>query len=151
MFGGPVSSALEKIGLYPSGGHLVKRVIGVPGDTIVCCDKQGRISVNGTPLDENDFIDPQQDCDGPMADCTAGWKAVVPQGKLFVMGDNRDESADSSFHLCQAGSEATCDPSDAYVDEKLVVGRVIALVWPFGRFKIEHRPDIFANVSEPSK
>ena len=45
----PVAKALEKIGLYPSGGHLVKRVIGVAGDTIVCCDDLGRISVNGTP------------------------------------------------------------------------------------------------------
>ncbi len=43
----PVTKVLEKIGLYPTGGHLVKRVIGVGGDRVVCCDKQGRITVNG--------------------------------------------------------------------------------------------------------
>src|SRR6476469_6519745 len=48
----PLGQVMAKIGLYPSGGHLVKRVIGVAGDTITCCDKQGRISVNGQPLDE---------------------------------------------------------------------------------------------------
>ena len=48
----PLGQLMAKIGLYPSGGHLVKRVIGVAGDTIDCCDKQGRILVNGHPLDE---------------------------------------------------------------------------------------------------
>ena len=47
---------MAKIGLYPTGGHLVKRVIGVAGDTINCCDKQGRISVNGQPLDEESYV-----------------------------------------------------------------------------------------------
>src|SRR3954469_26007482 len=50
-----IAKALEKIGLYPSGGHLVKRVVGVAGDIIVCCDEQGRISVNGTAIDEKGY------------------------------------------------------------------------------------------------
>ena len=54
----PVAKALEKIGLYPSGGHLVKRVIGVAGDTIVCCDSLGRLSVNGTSVDEKGYTLP---------------------------------------------------------------------------------------------
>ena len=49
----PVAQGMAAVGLYPEGGHLVKRVIGVAGDTITCCDDQGRISVNGTPLDED--------------------------------------------------------------------------------------------------
>ena len=72
-----LAKGLAKIGLYPTGGHLVKRVIGVAGDTITCCDEQGRIAVNGEPIDEDDFIAPQPDtsCDGPMAfggSCTVG-------------------------------------------------------------------------------
>ena len=50
-----VTKVMAKIGLYPSGGHLVKRVIGVAGDKIHCCDDQGRIEVNGVPLDEKDY------------------------------------------------------------------------------------------------
>jgi signal peptidase I len=147
---GAVASTLAKIGLYPSGGHLVKRVIGVAGDTVVCCDKAGRVTVNGTPIAEDSFIDPQQDCDGPMAGCS-GWKATVPRGKLFVMGDNRDESADSSYHLCTADNGPNCDPSAAFVSTDLVVGKVAALVWPLGHAHLIHRPDVFADIAEPAK
>ena len=52
----PVAKAMAAVGLYPEGGHLVKRVIGVAGDTISCCDDKGRISVNGQPLDEDSYI-----------------------------------------------------------------------------------------------
>ncbi|HEU5046052.1 MAG TPA: signal peptidase I, partial [Nocardioidaceae bacterium] len=80
-----VAKALSKIGLYPSGGHLVKRVIGVAGDTITCCDDRGRIAVNGHPLDEGEFIAPQQDCDGPEP-ATCHWSAgPVPAHHLFVL------------------------------------------------------------------
>ena len=94
----PIGQLMAKIGLYPSGGHLVKRVIGVAGDTIHCCDKQGRILVNGHPLDEDDYVkqSPGMACNGPMT-TTCNWTAgPVPQGKVFVMGDNRDNSDDSS-------------------------------------------------------
>ena len=63
-----LARGLAKVGLYPTGGHLVKRVVGVAGDTIVCCDDEGRLSINGEPIDEDDFIEPQPDppksCDG---------------------------------------------------------------------------------------
>ena len=53
---GTIPKVMAKIGLYPSGGHLVKRVIGVAGDVIECCDDQGRIMVNGQPLDEDSYV-----------------------------------------------------------------------------------------------
>jgi len=144
---GPVASALAKIGLYPSGGHLVKRVIGVAGDKVVCCDASGRISVNGTPLDEHSYIAPQTSCDGPMAGCN-GWSVTVPPGRLFVMGDNRSESADSSFHLCR-DAEAGCKPQDAFVPVSDVVGKVFAVVWPAGHATWIKRPADFAHIAAP--
>lgn len=147
---GLIAKALEKVGLYPSGNHLVKRVIGVGGDTVTCCDKDGRIQVNGTSLAEDDFIDPQERCDGPMVNgCDrSGWSATVPKGYLFVMGDNRDESADSSVHLCVAqDADPTCDPAGAFIPADSVVGKVVSVVWPVNHAKILKRPDVFKEVA----
>jgi signal peptidase I len=147
----PVAKLMTHIGLYPAGGHLVKRVIGVAGDTIVCCDEQGRISVNGQPLDEDDYVnDPKNTtCRGPMGPGDCEWTAgPVPAGHLFVMGDNRDESADSSFHLCR-DTDGTCDRQDAYVDTDLVVGRVFAVIWPHDHWDWLHRPATFDDVPDP--
>src|SRR3954462_10711695 len=90
---GALASTLAKVGLYPSGGHLVKRVIGVAGDTIVCCDDLGRLSVNGTSVDEKGYTLPgeidQHDCFGPMTGNCSWTVGPVPKGTVFVMGDNR--------------------------------------------------------------
>ncbi len=144
-----LTSLMAKIGLYPSGGHLVKRVIGVAGDTIKCCDKKGRISVNGKPLNEKSYV--KQDgteCNGPMIGCH--WSAgPVPKGHIFVMGDNRGHSADSTVHMCTK-DETDCVPGDEYVDTDLVVGKVFVLLWPSDRFSWLHRPDTFADVPNAS-
>ncbi|MBZ5733169.1 signal peptidase I [Nocardioides sp. TRM66260-LWL] len=149
---GPTSllgRALTKIGLYPAGGHLVKRVIGVPGDTIHCCDKQGRLQINGKSVDEQGYarVSPGS-CYGPMiSDCsTNAWTAgPVPPGHVFVMGDNRQNSADSTVHLCQKG-ETDCVPGDEYVPDDLIVGKVFVLLWPLDRFTFVGRPDSLADV-----
>jgi signal peptidase I len=149
---GPTSTigkALVKIGLYPAGGHLVKRVIGVAGDTIRCCDSQGRIEVNGQPLDEDSYLRSPQSlkCNGPEVNgCSRNWTVgPIPAGELFVLGDNRADSADSAYHLCHPRAPY-CDRGGPFVPVSDVVGRVEALLWPAGRFHVLHRPATFARV-----
>ncbi len=148
----PVVQVLAKIGLYPTGGHLVKRVIGVAGDTIECCDKSGRLSVNGKPLDEDDYIqDDGAACNGPMVSgCARDWRAgPVPKGHIFVMGDNRSRSADSSAHMC-TDQETDCVPGDEWVSASAVVGKVFVLLWPASRFTWKSRPETFEDVPDPN-
>jgi len=150
-----VSKVLGKIGLFPSGGHLVKRVIGVAGDT-VSVNNKGQITVNGHALDESSYAKPANHacgsnkpgtCYGPMPD-VAHWKAgPIPPGYLFVMGDNRNNSADSSYHLCTK-NETDCSQSP-WVPVDDVVGKVVSLVWPLGRAGIVHRPADFAGIPKP--
>ena len=148
----PVAQVMAKVGLYPQGGHLVKRVVGIEGDTVVCCDKEGRISVNGEPLDENPYIREQGlQCNGPGASPTCNWEAgPVPEGTIFVMGDNRGASADSTRHMCRPGAETDCVPGDEFVPTDLVVGKVFVLLWPASRFDVIGRPDSFADVPDPA-
>ena len=128
---------LAKIGLYPSGGHLVKRVIGVEGDTIVCCDEQGRISVNGDAARRGRLRQASEagvDCHGPMTgncDWTAG---PVPEGHIFVMGDNR--GALRRLHRAHVPPRArpTACPATSSSTIDLVVGKVFVLLWPRDRF-----------------
>jgi signal peptidase I len=141
-----VTKLMAKIGLYPSGGHLVKRVIGVAGDTIHCCDDKGRIEVNGVALDEKDYARKGgADCYGPMIGCN--WTAgPVPDGTVFVMGDNRSHSADSTVHMCRGSSD--CVQGDEFVPVDLVVGKVFVLLWPRQHFTWLHRPDSFSDVRD---
>src|SRR3954464_9656162 len=127
----PVQKALSEVGLYPTGGHLVKRVIGVGGDHVVCCDKSGRITVNGVPLHEKSYV---------IKGATASdrpFDVTVPKGRLWVMGDNRSNSEDSRFHQDLPGG-GTVPAND-------VVGKVWAILWPVGRAHLLHEPTTFEN------
>jgi signal peptidase I len=128
---GPVVRFLEVIGLYPSGGHLVKRVIGVGGDRVICCDDQGRISVNGKALDES-YLKKGSD------NTTIPFDVRVPEGHLWMMGDNRNNSWDSRGHMGQ--------PGGGFVAEDKVVGKAFALIWPFDRATFIHRPSTFKGI-----
>lgn len=131
---GPVQQALSLVGLYPSGGHLVKRVVAVGGDTVTCCDADGRVSVNGTPLDEPYLPRGARPS-------SVEFSVEVPQGRLWVMGDNRDNSEDSRFH--QEGD------ADGTVPEAAVVGRVWAVVWPWAHADRLEVPEGYADVPAP--
>ena len=124
-----VQRALSTIGLYPTGGHLVKRVVGVGGDRVRCCDQEGRVTVNGVPLDESDYLaEGVRPSDRP-------FDVVVPEGRLWMMGDNRSNSEDSRYH--------TDLPGNGTIDADSVVGKVWVIVWPADRWDHVTRPDTF--------
>jgi signal peptidase I len=129
----PVQKGLELIGLFPTGGHLIKRVVGVGGDRIVCCDPEGRISVNGTVLDEP-YLQGDPGVTGDQE-----FDVVVPADHLWVMGDNRGNSADSRVHLG--------DPGGGFVGVDEVVGKAWLRVWPLNRLGIIRDTDAFEAVS----
>jgi len=133
----PVARALSFIGLYPAGGHLVKRVIGVGGDRVSCTSAKGPLTVNGHALSESSYLpEGTQPCAS-----YPPFTVTVPEGYLWVMGDNRGDSADSRAHIDE--------PGKGFVADDLVVGKVVARVWPLHRFKILHRPATFAGVPAP--
>lgn len=150
------TSLLSKVGLYPTGGHLVKRVIGTEGDVVVCCDKEGRIQVNGEAVDETDYLgDDPGSCNAPVDEFITergsalarpcSWTiGPIPAGKLLVLGDNRAHSADSRAHLCGV-EEDPCTQSP-WVDADLVVGKVFTLIWPQDRWRWISRPETFGDV-----
>ncbi|HET7735430.1 MAG TPA: signal peptidase I [Nocardioidaceae bacterium] len=127
-----VAKLLEVFGLYPTGGHLVKRVIGVGGDHIVCCDADGRLTVNGVPLEEEGYLFPDA------KPSQSSFDVQVPDGYLWVMGDNRASSADSRAHIG--------DPGGGFVPVGGVVGKVFSVVWPLDHAKILKRPDAFEDL-----
>ena len=104
----PVTRLMEKIGLYPTGGHLVKRVIGIGGDRVVCCDAKGRITVNGTALNEKSYLPKGT------APSQIKFDRTIPKNHLWMMGDNRAFSYDSRGHMG--------GPGGGFVDDDLVVG-----------------------------
>ncbi len=130
----PVTRLMEKIGLYPTGGHLVKRVIGIGGDRVICCDAKGRITVNGKALDETSYLPKGT------APSQIKFDRKVPKEHLWMMGDNRGFSYDSRGHMG--------GPGGGYVDEDLVVGKVFSLIWPWKRAEIVHRPKTFENIPD---
>jgi signal peptidase I len=135
-----VSSMLTFVGLLPNdqGNHLIKRVIGLPGDHIVCCDANAKLSINGVQLIEPYVF-------GGDEPSEQSFDITVPAGKIWVMGDHRSESQDSRPHDQGSGG------AKGSVPESLIVGRAVTVVWPLGRWAWLHNPaDSFARIPEPA-
>ncbi|MET8449184.1 signal peptidase I [Streptomyces sp. NPDC005209] len=117
---------------YFGDADYIKRVVGVGGDHVVCCDKKARIEVNGRPVDETAFLHP-----GDRAS-TVPFDVVVPEGRLFLLGDHRSDSSDSRDHL---GS-----PGGGMVPVGDVIGRADWIAWPYGHWTRIRRPAAYAHV-----
>ena len=129
----PLRKAAEFTGLLPAGGEqtLVKRVIGLGGDHVTCCTADGKLQVNGVTITE-----PYIANNGAASSIT--FDVTVPEGSLWVMGDNRSNSADSRYHM---GNGQT-----PYVPESAVVGRAFAVIWPSNRLSWLGDRSVFADV-----
>jgi signal peptidase I len=128
---GAISEALQFVGVLPDDaeGHLIKRVVGLPGDQVACCDAQGRLTVNGVAVDESTLLKPG------VTPSVEQFEVVVPEGSLWVMGDNRPNSGDSRVH--------------GAVPESDVLGRAFVNVWPPDRWGLIERPEAYEQVPAP--
>ncbi|MFS0702112.1 signal peptidase I [Cellulomonas sp. 179-A 4D5 NHS] len=133
-----LNEALTFVGLLPqdAGEHLIKRIIGLPGDHVACEGDGAPVTVNGVPLDEP-YLAP-----GAVPSISA-FDITVPEGTLWLMGDNRGASADSRANM---GS-----PGGPYMPVENVVGTAFVTVWPFDRAGTLTNPsDTFADVPDPA-
>ncbi|MFM5952481.1 MAG: signal peptidase I [Micrococcales bacterium] len=115
-----------------SSQHLVKRVIGKPGDHVVCCSPSGNLTINGVEIKEP-YISPGSNPSDKSFDVT------VPANSYWMMGDNRGNSEDSRYHLDL--------PSKGFVNKKFIVGRAFVVSWPQTHWKwLDNYPDVFKAV-----
>ncbi|MEA9985684.1 MULTISPECIES: signal peptidase I [Subtercola] len=131
---GAINWALDAVGLAASDSndHLIKRVIGLPGDHIACCNALGQMMVNDVPLNEPYLKLPA----GVTKVSDIAFDVTVPAGSLWVMGDNRYNSADSRYNQTK--------PGGGFVPVADVVGRALWITWPIGRWSyLDDYPAVF--------
>jgi signal peptidase I len=122
-------SALVVVGVLPNPAkqYLVKRVIGVGGDKIICCTKDDKLTINGVEVTEPYIFAGNKPSE-------MKFNVTVPKGKLWVMGDHRGASADSRYHQD--------DINKGFVPESKVSGRVVGVIWPFKNITYIPRVDV---------
>jgi signal peptidase I len=122
-------SALVAVGVLPNPTkqYLVKRVVGVAGDRIVCCTKTGNLTINDVEV-----IEPYIYAGNKPSEMT--FDVTVPKGKIWVMGDHRGASADSRYHQD--------DINKGFVPLSRVTGRVVAVIWPFKNITYVPKVDV---------
>ena len=117
-----------------SAEHLVKRVIGLPGDKVVCCDPEGFVTVNGVPITEP-YI-------GSNSPSELEFSVEVPADHFWVMGDNRRNSTDSRYHQDL--------PTKGFIPMSVVVGNAFIISWPFDNWTwLDNYPETFRDVPNP--
>jgi signal peptidase I len=114
----------------PAKQYLVKRVIGVAGDKVICCDKDGGLTINGKSTNEPYIFAGNKPSE-------LRFNVTVPEGKIWVMGDHRGASADSRYHQD--------DVNNGMVPVSKVTGRVFGILWPFSNFGLTPSQDPIAT------
>ena len=123
--------ATNLVGIAGPDTDYVKRVIGIPGDHVVCCNAAGQVTVNGVPLSESSYVFPGD------APSSLRFNITVPPGRLWVMGDNRGDSDDSRYR--------TTSPGQGTIPESAVVGRAFLIIWPLSRISDLPIPNTFTQ------
>jgi signal peptidase I len=128
-----IKDSLVFVGVLPdpSKQYLIKRVIGVGGDKVRCCGKDGKIEVNGVSINEPYIYEGDKPSDSE-------FEVEVPQGFIWVMGDHRGASADSRFH--------TDDPNKGMVALDKVTGRATFIIWPFSNLAILEKGEDLSKI-----
>jgi signal peptidase I len=124
--------AIEGVFGIGQGDIYIKRVIGLPGDRVACCNASGQITVNGVPLNESSYLYPGNQSGSGDAQ---PYSVVVPQGSLWVLGDHRAISYDSRGHMG--------DPGGGAIPESAVLGRAFVIIWPPSQWNILNIPATF--------
>jgi signal peptidase I len=129
---GPLEEVINEIGRTigmtpPPETVFIKRVIGVAGDTIKCCDEAGQITVNGTPIDESGHLFPGD------APSSIEFEVTVPEGKLWVLGDHRSDSSDSRY--------AQTNPGGGFVPVDRALGKAFAVLFPWDQKEMLDTPE----------